>query len=164
MGKTVVLFGSSTGNTESAARIIATKLNADIINIADKPIDKIAEYQNLVLGTSTWGLGDLQDDWDSFLPQLAKADLSGKTVALFGLGDASSYPDTFVDGIGLIYEAIRMKDCKFIGFTDIKDYSFSDSRALHNGSFVGLPLDEDNDSNKTNERIEKWIDELKTAL
>lgn len=158
------MFGSTTGNTENIAKIIATKLNADIFNIADKPIDKIAEYKNLVLGTSTWGLGDLQDDWDSFLPQLAKVDLTGKTVALFGLGDSSSYPDTFVDGMGLIYEAIRLNNCTFIGFTDIKDYSFTDSRALHNGSFVGLPLDEDSEGNKTKDRLEKWIDELKTAL
>jgi len=164
MNTTVILFGSTTGNTENVAKIIATKLNADIFNIAEKPIDKIAKYQNLILGTSTWGLGDLQDDWDSFLPQLAKSDLTGKTVALFGLGDSSSYPDTFVDGMGVIYEAIRTNGCNIIGWVGIEGYSFSNSRALHKGSFVGLPLDEDSEGNKTKERLEKWIDELKTAL
>ncbi len=164
MNKTAVYFGSTTGNTENVARIIATKLNADIFNIADNPIDKIAKYQNLIMGTSTWGLGDLQDDWDSFLPKLAKADLTGKTVALFGLGDSSSYPDTFVDGMGVIYEAIRTNGCNFIGRVAIEGYSFSNSKALHNGSFVGLSLDEDSEGNKTKERLEKWIEELKTAL
>ena len=164
MKTTVILFGSTTGNTENIAKIIATKLNADIFNIGDKPIDALAEYQNLVLGTSTWGLGDLQDDWDNFLPQLAKADLTGKTVALFGLGDSSSYSDTFVDGMGLIYEAIKSKGCNIIGRVGVEGYSFDDSKALQNGSFIGLPLDEDNEGDKTKERIEKWIEEVKTAL
>lgn len=161
MNKTAVFFGSTTGNTETIAKQIAVKLNADIYNVADNPIDKIADYQNLIFGTSTWGLGDLQDDWDSFLPKLAKADLTGKTIALFGLGDSSSYPDTFVDGMGAIYDAIKNKACTIVKVINTTEYNFSDSKAIVDGNFVGLPLDEDNESNLTNTRIDKWIEEIK---
>ena len=60
----------------------------------------------LILGTSTWGFGDLQEDWDAFLGSLTKMNLTGKTIALFGLGDSSTYSDTFVDGMGIIYRAL----------------------------------------------------------
>ncbi|MBN2788047.1 MAG: flavodoxin [Paludibacteraceae bacterium] len=164
MNTTAVFYGSTTGNTETIAKQIAGKLNADIYNVADNPIDKIAEYQNLILGTSTWGLGDLQDDWDSFLPKLAKTDLTGKTIALFGLGDSSSYPDTFVDGMGAIFDAIKSKACTIVKVINTTDYNFSDSKAIVDGYFVGLPLDEDNESNLTNNRIDNWIEEIKQFL
>ncbi|WP_052343157.1 flavodoxin domain-containing protein [Saccharicrinis fermentans] len=111
MEKTAVLVGSSTGNTESVGEKIVEKLGngAKLINVADASVAQIEDCKNLILGTSTWGVGDLQDDWEDFLPKLAQADLNGKTVALFGLGDAESYYDSFVDGIGTIYEEIKDK-------------------------------------------------------
>ncbi len=164
MGKTGIFYGSSTGNTGNVAKTLAEKLDAEIFDVSDNPAGKLAEFDNLILGTSTMGIGDLQDDWDSFLPSLAKADLAGKTVALFGLGDADMYADSFVDGMGTIYETIVDKGCKIVGQVDTGDYEFDESRAVVNGKFVGLPLDEDNASELTNSRIEKWVDEIKPAI
>jgi len=160
MNKTAIFYGSSTGNTESVAKTIATKLNADIYNVADDPIENITDYNNLIFGSSTWGFGDLQDDWEGFLPKLAKADLNGKTIALFGLGDCEGYPDTFVDAIGAIYETIKDKGCKIIGMVKTSEYSISDSKAIIDGSFVGLPLDEDNESSLTNSRLDNWLNDI----
>ncbi len=160
MSKIAIFYGSSTGNTENVSKTIAKKLNADLYNVADNPIDKILEYDNLIFGSSTWGIGDLQGDWEGFLPELAKANLSGKTVAIFGLGDSCSYGESFVDAIGLIYEAIENKGCKIVGKVDALKYNFDTSKAIEDGFFVGLPLDEDNESNLTSERIDKWIEEL----
>jgi len=157
MGKVGIFFGTSTGNTENIAKAIAKKIDADLFDVSGKPIQKIAQYQNLILGTSTWGLGDLQDDWDSFLPELAKIDLTGKTIALFGLGDSGSYPDTFVDGMGTIYQTIAGKGCKIVGEVDCSDYSFDSSTAVSDGNFVGLALDEDNESNRTTARLNNWL-------
>jgi flavodoxin I len=164
MKKTGIFYGSSTGNTENIALAIAKKLNADVFNVSSKPIQAVNECQNLILGTSTWGLGDLQDDWDCFLSEFAKADLTRKTIAIFGLGDSNSYPDTFVKGMGIIYEAIKDKGCKIIGQVEAKQYNYDSSKAIYDGKFAGLPLDEDNESNLTNSRLDKWIEELKTAL
>ncbi|MFV0471252.1 MAG: flavodoxin [Paludibacteraceae bacterium] len=160
MNKTAIFFGTSTGNTENAAKIMAAKLGADIYDVANNPIGKISEYEKIILGSSTLSIGELQDDWEGFLPELAKADLTGKTIALFGLGDAYSYPDSFVDALGIIYEKIKNKGCTIVGAVDTEGYSFDFSAGVIDGKFVGLPLDDDNESELTNERIDKWIEEI----
>ena len=100
----------------------------------------------------------MQDDWDSFLPKLATANLSGKTIALFGLGDADGYPDTFVDGMGLIYEALQNKGCRFVGMVSQSGYTGDASKALIGDKYVGLPLDVDNQSKLTDKRITDWLE------
>lgn len=87
MKKTIVVFGSSTGTCENIAGTIGTKLGAEVINVTDMDADTIANNDNLILGTSTWGAGELQDDWYDGVNLLKGQDLSGKTVALFGCGD-----------------------------------------------------------------------------
>jgi flavodoxin I len=164
MKKAAVFYGSSTGNTESAAKQIAKLLNADVFDVADNPVEELKHYDNLIFGASTWGIGDLQDDWDSFLPELGNADLNGKVCAIFGLGDGASYADSFVDGIGTIYQAIENKGCKIVGFVDTAGYDYEASTAEKEGKFVGLPLDEDNESNLTYNRIDKWVEHLKTEF
>ena len=164
MNKTAIFYGSSTGNTESAAKNIAKMLEADTFDVADNPIDQLGKYQNLIFGASTWGIGDLQDDWDNFISELENADVSGKVIALFGLGDGTSYADSFVDGIGTIYQAIQNKGCKIVGFVDTTGYDYEASTAEIDGKFVGLPLDEDNENDLTDERLEKWIERLKNEF
>ncbi len=164
MTSTAVFYGSDTGNTEAVAKKIAKQLNADIYDVAGKPSDKLAAYDNLILGTSTMGLGDLQDDWGTFISELENADLSGKTVALFGLGDAEMYTDSFVDGMGEIYNSIKDKGCKIVGQVAAGNYEFDASTAVVDGNFVGLPLDEDNQSDLTDERLGAWIESIKGEL
>lgn len=161
MKNTVVLYGSTTGNTEAVAKTIAHELDAAIFDVAARPISEIPKYQNLVLGTSTMGLGDLQDDWEAFLPVLEKAEFTGKKVALFGLGDAEGYPDSFVDAMGIIFNALKNKGCTIVGQVASDAYEFDDSAALTDGLFVGLPLDEDNESDLTEKRLKAWIELLK---
>jgi len=161
MNKIAILYGSSTGNTKSVAEKLVSLLNADVYDIATLSPRILTNYNNLILGASTWGLGDLQDDWEDFLPKLVKEDLTNKVVAIYGLGDAEGYPDTFVDGIGIIYKAIEDKGCKIIGFTNPNDYKFDESLAVVDGKFVGLPIDEDNESRQTDTRLQKWIEQLK---
>ena len=118
----------------------------------------------LILGTSTWGFGDLQEDWDAFLGSLTKMNLTGKTIALFGLGDSSTYSDTFVDGMGIIYRALLEKGCKFIGKVDRSNYSFDSSEAEIDGELVGLALDEDSESQKTSARLDEWLKAIKLDI
>lgn len=164
MNNVAVFYGSSTGNTETVAKTIADRLNADIFDVADNPKDKLSRYRYLVFGSSTWGVGDLQDDWYDFIEVLKNTDLENKTIALFGLGDSVSYPDSFVDAMGTLYDAILDKGCNFVGFVGVAGYNFDFSSAVREGEFVGLPLDEDNESNLTNERIDNWIIQLKSEI
>jgi flavodoxin I len=165
MSKIGIFYGSSGGNTQRVAKNIAKKLgdvgDSDIYDVGKAGADSLAPYDVLLLGSSTWGVGDLQDDWESFIKTLASADLSGKKVALFGCGDSSSYPDTFCNAMGTIYKAVKDK-ATVVGFTETAGYSFDDSEAVVDGHFVGLAVDEDNESNLTDERIDKWIEQLKT--
>ena len=121
-------------------------------------------HQNLVLGTSTWGAGELQDDWYDGLKVLQQANLSGKTIALFGCGDCQSYSDTFVGGIGELYNGIKQSGAHFIGEVDTDGYSFDDSEAVVEGKFIGLPLDDVNEDDKTDARIDAWTAQLMPNL
>ncbi|MDR1646068.1 MAG: flavodoxin FldA [Tannerellaceae bacterium] len=164
MKKTGIFYGSSSGTTEDIAQRIAGQLgigSADIYNVTDAAVGAVAPYDVLILGTSTWGVGDLQDDWDSFLPKLKKADLSGKVIALFGTGDSSSFSDTFCDGMGVIYEQLKTTGASFTGAVPTDGYSFDDSAAVVNDAFIGLPIDEVNESNLTDKRIAQWVEQLK---
>jgi flavodoxin I len=164
MKKTAVLYGSSSGTTEDVAQRIAGLLGVgakDIYNVGEASTGDVEAYEALILGTSTWGAGDLQDDWDGFLPKLKKASLAGKTIALFGTGDSSSFADTFCDGIGIIYGALKDSRAAFIGSVSVDGYTFDDSVAVVDGVFVGLPLDEINESDLTDQRIAQWVEQLK---
>ncbi len=162
--KTTILYGSSTGNTRNAAATIAMHFeHALLLDIQNARKNDLEKPDLLILGISTWGLGDLQYDWHEFLKILQKANLRDKTVALFGLGDQQNYADTFVDALGTLYDLVNGK-AKVIGFWPNKGYSLYKSKALENGYFKGLALDFDNEPEKTDERIESWCKQLKAEL
>ena len=105
--KTLVIYGSTTGTTEGVAEQIAQKLGAEAVNVADVTDEQIAEADNLILGSSTWGAGELQDDWYDGLEKLKAADLSGKIIAIFGVGDSASYSDTFCGSMAELYHGLE---------------------------------------------------------
>ena len=106
----------------------------------------------------------MQDDWYDGLKVLQNADLSDKTIALFGCGDCESYSDTFVGGIGELYNGIKESGATFIGSVETYGYTFDDSEAVVDGKFIGLPLDDVNEDDKTDSRIDAWIAEITPAL
>ena len=165
MKKTCVIYGSSTGTCEDIAKRIASKLdNAEVVDAAKLNVETIAAYDNLLLGTSTWGAGEMQDDWYDGVKALKAADLNGKTIALFGCGDSESYCDTFCGGMAELYKAVEGKGANLVGMVSADDYNFEDSEAVIDGEFVGLALDEMNESDKTDERIDAWIESFKAQF
>lgn len=164
MKKIGIFYGSSNGTTEDVANRIAEKLgvqSADVHNVGSASPADLAPYEVLLLGSSTWGAGDLQDDWYDFLPKIKTLDLSGKLVGLFGCGDSSSFSDTFCDALGTIYNDLKGTGCKFIGSLPTDGYTYDDSTAVVDGKFVGLALDEMNEDDQTPARIDAWIESLK---
>ncbi|ELJ9037386.1 flavodoxin FldA [Campylobacter upsaliensis] len=155
-----VIYGSAMGNTESAANIIADKLGiSDVLNIADINADKINSYDKLICGTSTWGSGDLQDDWDGF--DFSGLSLSGKVVAVFGMGDSESYSDTYCGGMGKLAQNLKDAGATLVGEVSTDGYNFEASDAVADGKFVGLALDNDNQEDQTEARIDAWIAQIK---
>lgn len=164
MGKTAIIYGSTTGTTEGIAEKIAAQMNIakeDILEVSKITSADVAKYDMLLLGCSTWGAGDLQDDWYDGLETLKQSELSGKKVALFGPGDSSSYSDTFCGALGVIYEGLKSSGATFVGQVDPSEYTFDSSEAIVDGQFIGLPIDEENEPDKTDDRINRWVESLK---
>lgn len=168
MKKTGIFYGSTTGVTESIAEQIASKLgitSSDVHNVGNTNANTIEDYEVLILGSSTWGTGDLQDDWYDFLDTLAACNLHGKTIALFGCGDGCGFGGTFCDAVGTIYEKLQELGCTFTGSVETAGYGYDASTAeVNNGEFVGLLIDENNEADKTEERIKSWTEALKKTL
>ena len=164
MGKTIVVYGSSTGTCEAIAAKIAERIGAEAINVSDLTADVIAENDNLLIGTSTWGAGELQDDWYDGVDTLKGADLSDKVVAVFGCGDSASYSDTFCGAMKELYDAAKAGGATVVGEVDIDGYTFDDSDAVVDNKFVGLAIDDINEDDKTDSRIDAWIEQIKGSL
>jgi len=162
-----LFYGSTTGNTERVAELIHAELGgslAAMTNIADAQPDDLEAADALILGTSTWESGELQQDWDQFLPKLDQIDLTGKKVALFGLGDAAGFPDEFVNGLGTLAAKVKQRGGELIGPWSTDGYEFVGSTALTDGNFVGLVLDEDNQPELTDDRVKQWVAVIRPAL
>ncbi len=161
--KTIGLFyGSTYGMTEKIAEKIKMafgKYKVVLYNVKDVPRKALEEYDYLIFGTSAWGIGEMQDDWERWIFELEDIDFSGKKVALFGLGDQKEYPESFVDGLGTLYCRLPDKSV-VVGQWPTVGYKYYFSLADKDGKFVGLVLDENNQKEKSDERIRKWVAQL----
>ena len=162
MNKIAILYGTSGGSVETVAKQLQDLFEgeADIFNVLDVSLTEIVDYPYIVVGTSTTGIGDLQDDWEGFLPSFAKIDFTGKKVAIFALGDSASYSTSFAESMKVVYDEIYDK-VKIVGQVPDVGYTYDDSIAVEDGMWIGLPLDEDNEYDLTEERLENWVKILK---
>lgn len=160
-----LFYGSTTGMTEDVAfqieKIAQEKHGVTLtpINIIDldDPNDMFL-YDHLMLGMPTWNYGEYQDDWEMVVDQIAAADLHGKVIALFGLGDQVGYPEYFLDAMGMLADQLAAQGATFVGEWPADGYKFEASKALQkNGTFIGLGVDEDSEPEKTTERLEAWL-------
>lgn len=164
MKKYGIFYGSSTGVMADVAHRIAKRLGVkpeDVHDVAKTAPSAVADYENLVLGTSTWGAGEEQEDWFDFLSGLEMIDLRGKRIALVGVGD-ETMSDTFCSGVGHIYERLKNSGAYFMGSYPADVYHFDHSDAIVDGQPVGLLLDEVNHADLTDGRIDGWLLTLKS--
>jgi flavodoxin I len=162
---TAIFFASTTGNSQEIANKISTALDGvKVFDLAGTKIEEMNNYNKLILGGSTWGDGELNDDWEDAWIDFCKLDLSNKTITLFGLGDQESYSYEFCSALGIIYEQLLSSKAKIIGFTSTEGYYHDASKAQIDDKFVGLILDEDNQSDLTDKRINNWVNEIKKDI
>ena len=164
-----LIYGSDTGMTEDVTHTLVDYINwADVlvkeVHAAKK--EDFTKYDILILGLSTWYDGDLQSDWEDYFEEFKTIDFTNKIVAIYGLGDQYGYDDYFIDGVGILAEVIKSNGGKIIGNWPTDGYDFSKSKALIDGigKFEGLALDEDNQPELTNDRLEKWAKQLEHEL
>ena len=164
MKKIGLFYGTSTTKTAKIAKKITAAFEdakVDIIPVEDVWEKDFQEFDNIIVGVSTWFDGELPTYWDEVKPELESLKLKGKKVAIFGLGDQVKYPENFVDGMGILAETFESVGATLVGFTSSEGYNFEHSRALKNGKFVGLAIDIENQHSKTEKRIKDWVEQLK---
>lgn len=161
-----VFFGTNTGNTEEVVDMLKEKLEengfeVDVHDMASASVDEFGNYDNMIMSCPTWNDGELQDDWDAILDEMKEFDFSGKKVAFMGLGDQDGYPDNFVDAIGVLADVVEDKGGSVVGMISTDGYEFDASVAQRDDKLVGLAIDQDNQDDLTDERLDAWVAQLK---
>lgn len=168
MEKVGIFYGPAGGRTENVAKRLGELLgeeNHDLFSLDRTDIADLYKYKNIIfgiatIGKETWDAEPLESGWFDFLPELEKAELEGKKIAIYGLGDHVRWPGQFVDAMGQLYHVLKQKGLDTVGKVSPDDYTFDESEALVDGIFVGLPIDEDFQPELTDQRITDWVDQL----
>lgn len=176
MSKIGIFFGTDTGSTRLVAKKIYSELGEAL---ADKPknINRVSpaellQYDALILGTPSYGVGDLpglavgcqEANWAEFVPYLDGVDLSGKRVALFGLGHQERYASRFASSLIKLYQVFYGCGADIIGRWSTEGYQFEYSDAIIDNQFVGLVLDQRGQPHLTEERIKIWLAQITPQL
>jgi len=160
-----LLYASQTGNTETVAGYIAEAAGLEAEDVGDYGAEDLAEFDGIIVGCPTWNTGADEyrsgTAWDDLIDEIKDVDLSGKPVAVFGLGDSGSYGDNFCDGIEELNSTFAAAGAKMIGYVDSGNYTHSESKSDQGGKFLGCPFDEDNESDQSEERAAAWVEQLK---
>ena len=169
-----IIYGSDTGNTEDVTNMIVDLLMKDegryitkIVTVEDLEPEDWTSHYYYFLGIPTWYDGELQSDWEEYFEEFKTIDFTGKTVAIFGLGDQYTYATWFCDGVGILAKVIMENGGKVIGYTE-KDSSYDfetiPKALLDENTFYGLCIDQDNQEELTEERVSKWVEKVKKEL
>jgi flavodoxin I len=176
MTKIGIFFGTETGTT----RLIAKKIHKLLGDgSADKPVNvnrtataDFLHYDALILGVPSYGDGALpgqsanciESNWEEFLQQLGKVDLSGKRIALFGLGAQERYADCFASSMIQLYRVLKDYGAEIVGAWSTEGYEFRHSASIIDGQFVGLVIDQRTQGMLTEQRIQAWVEQIKPLL
>lgn len=177
MNKIGIFFGTETGTTRLIAKKLYKLLGSDI---ADKPInvnritpEDMLKYDALILGTPSYGEGDIpgkgvsgcfEPNWGEFLAQFGTPDLSGKRIAMFGLGAQERYSERFASSLMPLYQAFAMMGAEMVGEWSTKGYTFDYSASAIVDKFVGLVIDQRTQGMLTEERLKQWVVQIKPVL
>jgi flavodoxin I len=176
MSKIGIFFGTDTGTTRLVAKKIYSLLGEEL---ADKPKNinrtsptELLQYDALILGTPSYGIGDLpglatgcqEANWLEFAPYLDDVDLSGKRVALFGLGHQERYADRFASSLIHLYRLFYGNGASIFGRWSTEGYQFEYSAAVVDNQFVGLVIDQRSQPFLTDERLQTWVAQIKPQL
>lgn len=167
-------YGSSTGITESVAEMVQelagemgiTLTAVDVCELDDPK--ELLQHDQLILGVPTWNTGQLQDDWLIIYPKLDEIDFTGKTVAIFGIGDQEGFPYNFIDAVGILGKKLQERGAHLVGFWPVDGYEYEESEAVieteEGTKFMGLGIDEYNQEDKTNARIVEWLEQVRIEM
>lgn len=175
MSRIGIFFGTDTGRTRRVAKDLAKRLGegaAAPVNISKAAPQDLLAFDALILGTPTLGEGAVPgldtgcstESWLEFLPKAANLDLTGKVVALFGLGDQDKYGEHFVCALKPLHDWAIERGARVVGYWSTEGYDFIESEAVVDGHFLGLALDQHNQAADTEARLTAWLEQITPAL
>jgi len=166
-----IVFGTSTGSTETIAEYLKENLPEvegpfDVETIEGSVKDFFEKYDSLIVGTPTWNTGSDTErsgtGWDEiYYGEMQEMNMQGKKVAVFGLGDQSSYAENYADASGELHDVFQELGCVMHGYTSQEGYEHEDSKAIRGDKFCGLLCDEVNQEELSEGRVEAWVAQLK---
>jgi len=165
-----IFVGSSGGITLSAAEKLQELFDgSELINMEEDfdGLEQFDDFDVLLIGCSTWGQGDPQRDWVDPLYEMDndEPDLSGKKVAFFGAGDQETHGEFFVSALGKMDEIFHKCGAKTgFGHWPTDGYNYKFSNAEKGGKFCGLPIDDVNQEDLTEERLTTWAKQVKQEM
>jgi flavodoxin I len=164
--KAALLYSTSTGNTETAAGYLAAATGLEAVDIGDVDVETIKACDSLIVGAPTWNTGADEErtgtEWDAFLyGDLTALDLKGKKVAVFGMGDQAGYADNFCDAMDELASCFEKQGATIVGAWPTAGYEHEESKSVRGDNFVGCAFDEDNQPDMSEERANKWIEQIK---
>jgi len=165
-----IFVGSSGGVTQSAAEKLEELFDdSELINMEEDydDLEQFDDFDVLLIGSSTWGQGDPQRDWVDPLYEMDndEPNFSGKKIAFFGAGDQESHGEEFVSALGKMKETFSKlgADTNY-GFWSTDGYKYKSSTAEIDGKFCGLAIDDINQKELTEERINSWATQVKQEM
>ncbi|WP_028311950.1 flavodoxin [Derxia gummosa] len=178
MNKIGIFFGTETGTTRLVAKKIHARLGDEL---AAKPVnvnrigpDELLAYDALVLGTPSYGVGQipgagagcLESNWEEFLAKMPAGGkpLAGKRVALFGLGAQERYSERFASSLRRLHDVLVEYGAEIVGGWGTEGYTFEHSASVVDGRFVGLVIDQRTQGMHTDARLDAWVAEVKPLL
>jgi len=169
MSKIAIFFGPLKGAVNRVADKVKDAIGEDkvvMVPVKDATVADIEKYDKIIFGISTvgsetWHATYSNPDWGKFLPEISKARYEGKTIAIFGLGDHVTYAPTFVDHIALLAKDLLKNGAELVGKVPAENYEYQDSKAVVDGKFLGLPVDEDFEPELTDERVKNWVEQIR---
>ncbi|GAP70366.1 flavodoxin, long chain [Bacteroidales bacterium 6E] len=164
MGKIGIFYSFNSQKTKLIGEKIIELFNEgeiEAINAETVSEEEFLRYDRMILGVPTWFDGELPNYWDEFVPAIEDLDMTGKKVAIYGLADQKGYPENFGDAVGLMANLLKQRGAEIVGETSTEGYTFESSRAIQNGKFVGLILDQENQARLTQARLDMWIKQVK---
>ena len=172
MKKIGLFFGPQKGSVHRVAEKVKAALgeqNVEMISVNDALASDLEKYDLMIFGISTvgketWDSNYSNTDWSKFFPNISKIDFTGKTVAIFGLGDHITYSSYFVNAMGMLAKDLLKNGAAVVGKVDPSGYEFDDSEAIFDGMFIGLPIDEDFEPELTDERVTNWVNSIKSSF
>ncbi|WP_028951648.1 flavodoxin FldA [Synechococcus sp. CC9616] len=168
--KFTIVYSTATGNTEN----IAERLQQLIPSSELKDLDYVGQTSDLTAAEAlvccipTWNTGAPEKrsgtSWDQHLDNIRGLDFSNTVVAIVGLGDSAAFSKYFCDAMEELYTAFLNTGATIIGKVPAEDYIFDHSKSNIDGLFCGLPIDEDNESEKTERRLSQWVAQITSQV